>query len=427
MPSQRQKKTGPPKESARPQDEARSLLGESTDTVPEDLRTDDEDDDDNANDIAEIIARENAEADQAQKEIDAITDKNRRQRLLEELEQAEARRIKLQERLQELSAGTRKRTVGRRSITDPPERFPTTPDTTRSPAPPVDKEYTNEHTTKRTGSVKPPKIRDLPVYSARNLQEAQGFIAGAERRFRVDDGYHYSNDTARIDACVLAFDKGPAAKWESFERRVGIDKITWEQFKEWIMDGIQDKANRSYGAATQYVRARQRSGQSTDDFAAYLDSLELEMGITEDAVRKSLLFGKLRDDLRKQISLYSEVPKTRYELISVASRIENSLSLATERRPPQDDTNPSTPLGKTPNPLPTQGEPPKFPARSMASGSNQIPIGNALETPRSSCWRCKSTDHKGYNCPEVTCFKCNKKGHYASKCPELAGKDNAQR
>ena len=206
------------------------------------------------------------------------------------LEQAEQERIELQQRLEAMRTGPCKRTAARRSVVAEDTAIPSpTASTSQEP----DREYMNEHPQKRKG-IKPPKICELPVYAARSLQDAQAFIAGAERQFRVDNRYHYPDDTAKIDACVLAFDKGPAAKWESYERRVGIQNVTWDQFKEWIMDGIQDKANRAFSAASQYERAWQRIGQSADDFASYLDSLELELGITDDEVQKNLLYGKLQ-------------------------------------------------------------------------------------------------------------------------------------
>jgi hypothetical protein len=35
----------------------------------------------------------------------------------------------------------------------------------------------------------PPRIRELLVYYGRDIQEAQDFISGAERRFQLDRGY----------------------------------------------------------------------------------------------------------------------------------------------------------------------------------------------------------------------------------------------
>jgi len=63
-----------------------------------------------------------------------------------------------------------------------------------------------------------------------------------------------------------------------------------------------------YSAAAQYERARQKPEQTTDDFATYLDSLKLELRISDDAVQKNLLYRKLKDDLKRQISLYNKVP-----------------------------------------------------------------------------------------------------------------------
>jgi hypothetical protein len=91
----------------------------------------------------------------------------------------------------------------------------------------------------------PPRMRELPAYHGRDIQEAQDFISGAERRFRLDRGYYYPDDTSKIDYYVLAFESKPYRQWSVFEEDArGPRHTTWEQFKAHLFDSICDTSNR---------------------------------------------------------------------------------------------------------------------------------------------------------------------------------------
>jgi hypothetical protein len=64
----------------------------------------------------------------------------------------------------------------------------------------------------------PPQVRDLPTYYGRTIEEAQAFISGAERRFRLDRGYYYGSDQEKINFCILAFAEYPERLWTSYEK-----------------------------------------------------------------------------------------------------------------------------------------------------------------------------------------------------------------
>jgi hypothetical protein len=55
----------------------------------------------------------------------------------------------------------------------------------------------------------PPRMRELPAYHGKDIQEVQDFISGAERRFRLDRGYYYPDNTSKIDYCILVFESKP--------------------------------------------------------------------------------------------------------------------------------------------------------------------------------------------------------------------------
>lgn len=278
-----------------------------------------------------------------------------------------------------------------------------------------------------------PKFRDLPAFKGGSLREVSAFIAGAERRFRMDKGHSFRDDISKIDYCVLAFERGPASTWERFEKEEGgIHQISWGKFKEWLEDSVQDKANRPLDAAIHYQAARRRPGQSVDDFANYLEVLEAQIEIRGEEAKKNLLYGKLDESLQERISNYNELPTTRRELISLATRLEQTARLGKGRndtdqqrtlhsKRKRDDndtqggrnnggrqyTNSSTTFAKN------EG------SKGPASNPNNIPLSD-------KCTKCGSSDHRLPKCPDVECYKCKEKGHIAPYCPRNKGKGPAR-
>jgi hypothetical protein len=104
----------------------------------------------------------------------------------------------------------------------------------------------------------PLRMRELPAYYGKDIQEAQDFISGAERRFRLDRGYYYPDDTSKIDYCVLAFESKPYCQWSVFEEDAGGPGYTiWEQFKAYLFESICDIDNRQMSAMESYKNAYQ--------------------------------------------------------------------------------------------------------------------------------------------------------------------------
>jgi len=392
-------------------------------------------------DIEELITMEKEEAARLQEEIAQYTLQEKQEAVrgrIAELEAVESERARLQQVLNRIkqqwrtrheaaepniaveSSGTRKRR-GDDGIAQPrPTRI-----RTQSPLG-EDRNDTEDPTTHGRAQGVKQKFRDLATYHGKNIKEAQAFIAGAERRFRIDQGYRFPTDTAKIDYCVLAFGTQPAARWNRYERREGIGRTTWEEFKEWLMDSILDKTNRVFAASEEYNRARQRDDQSAEAFADYLDTLELELKIVDEVSRRNTLFAKLKDEVKAEILRRDDIPPTRQGLLSLATRLENADKLATRRK--------EVPFSKGDHDRKTQGSnrdshrgrPPQGSGSGSGPGSGGPATGANLTAAKPDgnrggepCRHCGSMGHKHHLCPDSTCFKCNKKGHYASYCPDL--------
>ena len=278
---------------------------------------------------------------------------------------------------------------------------------------------------------KAPRFRDLPTFNGKSIKEAQAFVAGAERRFRIDANTQYPTDQDKIDYCALAFGTGPAAKWERHERREGLGRTTWAQFKEWMLDSIIDPSNRAFDAITSYNAARQRDGQTAEEFAAYLDTLELELQINDEKLRKMNLFATLRGEVQRDILQRDDVPETRQGMLSLATRIENTHRLADKRTQPRrvnDDPGPTR--ANTRRALGEDTRRQRYEAKRSdndpATHPNQIPVGQGTGRQDDGCYGCHSKGHRLAQCPEATCYHCNKKGHISPNCPELTGKGDSR-
>jgi hypothetical protein len=217
------------------------------------------------------------------------------------------------------------------------------------------------------------RVRNLPTYYGKTIEEAQAFISGAERRFRLSS--EYNTDQQRIDYCVLAFADKPARIWDQYEKDIEEEgvAITWAQFKEWVVDTVRDPITRKLRAAMEYEEIRQ-GDEGVDDFARALDTLERELGYKDENQRANTLFAKLRPNLRRHVLFAGVPPTSRQELLRLVRRIESTDKISKEA--PNRTRNPS----------------------------------------EKECKICKSDEHWSNQCPRATCFRCQGKGHFARYC-----------
>ena len=97
---------------------------------------------------------------------------------------------------------------------------------------------------------------------------------------------------------------------------------TWEDYKRFFLDLIENPMNHQISTAQNYQDAAQGVTQSVQSFTTYLDTLEAELQPYDKVQRQDHLLTCLRPDLRRAIIAYPEVPDNQQDLIALTSRVE---------------------------------------------------------------------------------------------------------
>jgi len=253
-------------------------------------------------------------------------------------------------------------------------------------------------------------MRDLPLYKGESIEEAQAFIAGAERRFRQDAGHTLPTDEDKIDFCVLAFDTKPERTWNAYEKELKRKRrvIAWDEFTTWLLDTIRDPISRQLEAWNAYediYQADKNGGENetVDDFARRMAVLEEAVGAEDNETNAKKLYAKLTPYLRKEVLRISFPPTTRQGILTLVRRIENA------------DRMTSDPTPFTAPPASRQGPvaAPPTPRQDTVAARRQL---TGPEGQGAWCKNCRQDGHWPRYCPQSRCFNCQETGHFARDC-----------
>ncbi|TID16589.1 Zinc finger CCHC-type [Venturia nashicola] len=251
---------------------------------------------------------------------------------------------------------------------------------------------------------RPPKElqpEKLSPYEGKSVRAHRDWTRSAENAFRLAPNT-FGTEIAKI-SYALQFIKGtPYSSWVEKEPSLSEDQLTWEYFRTFLLDLIEDPVNRQLEAMQHYMDSKQGADQSTVSFNSYLMGLEsqLDEPYTETQLRNHL-WCKLRPEIRGMLSNYQEIPKTRDAIVALATRLESNKRKASTSKPSERDQKR------------------RLPQHDAKSGSRP-PASSAATNSRLSEANSTPIQPKGGNkdLTTIQCFNCRQMGHYANNCKE---------
>ncbi|EDN03595.1 hypothetical protein HCAG_01460 [Histoplasma mississippiense (nom. inval.)] len=239
------------------------------------------------------------------------------------------------------------------------------------------------------------KVGDPPNYKGKTLSEFHSFTRALERKFRLNLSQFNTHEVRVIYAASL-LEGTTATTWATKERELERSNaaMTWEEFKNFLLDQIEDHRNRAFTAAQRFNSLRQRDDENPSDFNARFEEYWEELSDDLNLLKTQLYLAKLTHKVRTTISQYQSPPTNRTELVNLASRIY----LNNQHHEKKGD--------KTPSKQPTTGSK----RRHDGSGADDAKKNSKRS---SSSLTAKERQNRLDN---NLCFNCGISGHFASDC-----------
>jgi hypothetical protein len=268
----------------------------------------------------------------------------------------------------------------------------------------------------------------LPVYKGGNLKTLDIWANGAENSFGLAPR-QFASDENRIRWAVQSLEGPPAYNWSSAIQAGSVDikNYTWDQFREFLANLIEDPGNRDLDIIEEYESAKQKLDQPVQRFAAYLQQLEnLHPEEIDPHRSRNALLAKLKPELKAQLKRNGAIPETRETLLQTCIRIESGMKSETENNTPKTENNKkrgaSGPLEEDPQNKRQKTENDRG-RGGYHRGRGRFGGGNNTNNGRSQDRNQNQNDQKNAEQPKndtdkshITCRKCGHKGHYSNEC-----------
>jgi hypothetical protein len=230
-----------------------------------------------------------------------------------------------------------------------------------------------------------PKIEKIPVFEGKGIREYYDFESRLRIAFRLDPAAFILEDQ-KIAYTLQYLQSTFRQLWIQREQESDGETLGWREMMAFLLDQIKSPVNRELQVTILYQKSMQKDGQSVNDFAAYLSTLENQ--INPQYEQKHLvmhLYSKLCPEIRVALSNYTEFPTTRRELVERAATLEDNLRRTSAT--------------------------PSHPRRNNAARTSSNSTRGSTNYTRKSAPNRSDTNKD----PEA-CYHCGIKGHWARDC-----------
>lgn len=244
-----------------------------------------------------------------------------------------------------------------------------------------------------------PRMKEPDPFRGKTIKEARDFLLQLELVFALAaDSYRSDHDRVLYGVMFLVGE--PRETWHHTHSVTELGDYSWKDFRRFVMDAVEDPVNRSLTVGVQYEQAKQTDSQSVQAFAAELATIEEQMEPYTPAQRVRHLLVKLRPSLRTAVVTYHDIPKTREELVSLATRLESAVrghhNALPNKRAAEEQ------LGRR-----------SGPKKSREDTRPEPKSGEKAERSRGA---------RDKPAPPGSCWTCGEAGHYASQCRRAAAR-----
>lgn len=259
------------------------------------------------------------------------------------------------------------------------------------------------------------------LYDGKSKQAFKEYTRQCEYTFRLAPD-RYARDSTKVLYAAQFLHGETARAFERLEETNGPDNTTWEEYKVFLRDLLQDPVTCAATLARRYNDAAQWPGQTVAQFVNYLDELEAELPPYSEEHRRQHLLAKLLPELRYALNNYQNIPATRTGLIGLATQLEANLprkSKGDGKAPASRPESAAKPNSQNESDFKGKGKPRgRLPFRHKGSSSS-APSSSKPAGARPPRRRADLTEEeRDRRMKENLCFGCSKAGHRAYLCPE---------
>jgi hypothetical protein len=273
-------------------------------------------------------------------------------------------------------------------------------------------------TANRPASNQGAKLPDPATFSSKSRHEYDKWIRYLERYLEwKSSSFRSDADKVLYASALLRGDFETA--WTQEERGQDLTAYTWERFKTWLEDHVEDPQNRGWAASIKMTRLVQKEHQDASSFYTTFEEQFNQICGPDDpnpreTIKNRWFFSKLQNHLQESIQAMGAPPKIS-DLISMANRLH-----ALRREKDKATSARGSTSSQNNNLKGRHGSNSSTPHQNTLAAS-ATPQGVEKSSNRGNYRRGRGGrggNRGGRKSSTIVCYNCNEEGHLSFNCPQ---------